>query len=206
MITNEEFGKRLKGCREALGLSQRELAEISGVSHANISRYEKGGHGAGREVAARLAKVFNVSLYWLIGADVPKYEVQKEGKLIRVLGQVAAGKPIEAQEDIIDIMTVPENFSVDFGLQVKGDSMTGARILDGDIVLLKQQPCLENGEIGVVDYGGEVTLKRFYKDDSKVTLISENPEIPPIMITGKDAIKKNLRILGKAVYFIGQVK
>lgn len=206
MITNEEFGKRLKECRESLGISQRELAEMSNISHANISRYEKGCHGASREIAKRLAEIFKVSLYWLIGADIPKYAIEQDSKSILVLGKVAAGIPIEAQENILEVLPVPENYGVDFGLKVQGESMKGIGIKNEDIVLLRSQKTLENGEIGVVDIGGEVTLKRFYKDDSKVMLVSENPDIPPIMITGKEAIRKNLRIIGKAIYFIGKVK
>lgn len=211
VITNIEFGKRLKECRESMGLSQRELAKLSGVCHANISRYEKGirkagGHGAGREAAARLAEIFNVSPFWLCGADVPKYETKQTGKNIPVLGRVAAGKPIEAQEDIIEVIPVPEKYCVDFGLKVQGESMIGVGIKDGDMVLIRQQSTLENGEVGVVDIGGEVTLKRFYRDDSKVMLLSENPEIPPILVDSKDAKQKNLRILGKAIYYMGKVK
>ncbi|MHB1167406.1 MAG: transcriptional repressor LexA [Carboxydocellales bacterium] len=206
MITNNEFGKRLKECRESLGISQRELAQLSNISHANISRYEKGDHGAGREIAARLAKVFNVSAFWLIGADVPKYETEQVVNTIPVLGRVAAGKPIEAQEDVIEIIPVPERYCVDFGLKVQGESMIGVGIKDGDMVLVRQQPTLENGEVGVVEIGGEVTLKRFYRDDTKIMLLSENPEIPPILVNGKDAKQKNLRIIGKAIYYMGKVK
>lgn len=206
MITNIEFGKRLKECRESMGLSQRELAQLSNISHANISRYEKGDHGAGREIAVRLAKVFNVSAFWLIGADVPKYETEQLGKTIPILGCVAAGTPIEAQEDIIEIIPVPERYGVDFGLNVQGESMIGVGIKDGDMILIRQQSTLENGEVGVVEIGGEVTLKRFYRDDSKVMLLSENPEIPPILVNGKDAKQKNMRILGKAIYYMGKVR
>lgn len=206
MITNIEFGKRLKECRESMGLSQRELAQKSGISHANISRYEKGSHGAGREIAARLAQVFNVSVFWLIGADVPKYETEQVVNTIPVLGRVAAGKPIEAREDVIELIPVPERYCVDFGLKVQGESMIGMGIKDGDMVLVRQQPNLENGEVGVVEIGGEVTLKRFYRDDTKVMLLSENPEIPPMLVNGKDAKQKNLRIIGKAIYYMGKVK
>jgi repressor LexA len=137
---------------------------------------------------------------------VPKHGEDKPDKIIPILGSVAAGTPIEAQEDVINTITVPENFNVDFGLKVKGNSMTGVGINDGDIVLIHQQPSLENGEIGVIDIEGEVTLKRFYVDDKKVMLLSENPANPPILINGKECTKKNLRILGKAIYFIGKVK
>jgi len=206
MISNKEFGKRLKECREAMGLSQRELALKSNVSHANISRYEKGEHGAGREAATRLASALNVSAFWLIGADVAKHAIEGEWPTIPVLGRVAAGTPIEAQEDIAEVIPVPPNYGVDFGLKVQGESMIGVGIKDGDTVLVRQQATLENGEIGVVEIAGEVTLKRFYIDDSKVMLLSENPSIPPILVNGKDAKQKNLRIIGKAVYFLGKVR
>lgn len=200
------FAKRLTQCREGAGLTKKELAERIGVSIGNISRYESGIHGAGREAIMNMANFFKVSPMWLMGFDVPKHGEDKPDKIIPILGSVAAGTPIEAQEDVINTITVPENFNVDFGLKVKGNSMTGVGINDGDIVLIHQQPSLENGEIGVIDIEGEVTLKRFYVDDKKVMLLSENPANPPILINGKECTKKNLRILGKAIYFIGKVK
>ncbi|HLS52873.1 MAG TPA: S24 family peptidase, partial [Tissierellaceae bacterium] len=84
-------------------------------------------------------------------------------------------------------------------LKVKGDSMIGARINDGDIVFIREQPCVENGEIAAVMIDNEVTLKRFYKNGGLVMLRSENPKYQPLMYTKEDF--KQVRILGKAIFF-----
>lgn len=93
----------------------------------------------------------------------------------------------------------------DFCLIMKGDSMVNARIMDGDIVFVHRQPVVENGEIAAVAIDDEVTLKRFYKDESSgtVTLIAENTAFAPLVYDG--AAAKNLCILGKAVAFQGKL-
>jgi repressor LexA len=88
---------------------------------------------------------------------------------------------------------------VDFCLRIKGNSMIGARIFDGDTIFIHKQDEVENGEIAAVQIDGEeATCKRFYKDNGKVTLHSENPTIPDMIYTAKD--KKLIKVLGKVKY------
>ena len=119
------------------------------------------------------------------------------------LGSIACGEPILAVENMEGFDDVPENIHCDFTLICKGDSMIGARIHDGDLVYIRQQPDVENNEIAAVIIDEEsVTLKRVYRDGDYLVLISENPSYPPILINGEHTA----RIIGKAVGFTSILK
>jgi len=118
---------------------------------------------------------------------------------VPILGSVAAGDPILALEEHHDYIEVDGNIRVDFCLRVRGDSMIDARICDGDLVFVRQQPTVENGDIAVVLIDDEVTLKRFYRTDGGVILKPENSKYQPMYYTDEDF--KNIQILGKAVLF-----
>ena len=96
------------------------------------------------------------------------------------------------------------NVNADFVLKVHGDSMTGARIHDGDLVFIRQQPEVENGEIAAVAIGDEATLKRFYRYGDMVVLRGENPEFKELTFSGEEL--EQLRVLGKAVAFQSDIR
>jgi len=123
---------------------------------------------------------------------------------IPLLGKVSAGQPILAEEDFECYFEVDTDIKGDFCLHVNGDSMVNARINDGDIVFIRQQPDVNDGEIGVVLIDDEATLKRVYKNNGSITLVAENTKYKPIVISGKETI--DVRILGKAVAFQSDVK
>ena len=118
---------------------------------------------------------------------------------VPLLGTIACGEPILAAENIEDNVEVPEHIHADFALRCKGDSMINARIHDGDIVYIRQQPAVNNGEIAAVLIGDEATLKRVYVYEDHVVLQPENPAYEPLVYF-KDAMQA-VRILGKAVGF-----
>lgn len=118
---------------------------------------------------------------------------------VPLLGTIACGEPILAAENIEDNVEVPEHIHADFALRCKGDSMINARIHDGDIVYIRQQPAVNNGEIAAVLIGDEATLKRVYVYEDHVVLQPENPAYEPLVYF-KDAMQ-TVRILGKAVGF-----
>ena len=151
-----------------------------------------------------------------MGADVPRERIDTSipsypnvhpigTQSLPVLGSVACGEPIfmaEEKEFYVDSTTA---INADFVLIAKGDSMTGARINDGDIVFVHQQPEVENGEIAVVAIDDEATLKRFYKySDDLIVLRAENPDYKDMVYTPED--HKDVRVLGKAVAFQSDVK
>ena len=115
---------------------------------------------------------------------------------VPVLGKVAAGKPLLSEENIEGVITVPDDMGGEktFALQVKGDSMIDAGILDGDRVIVKQQGTAENGEIVCALIEGEATLKRFFKKGGVITLKAENEKYPPITVS-----EGEFRIVGRIV-------
>ena len=121
------------------------------------------------------------------------------------LGAIACGEPILAEQNIEGYDQIPDFVKCDFTLLCKGDSMIGARIHDGDVVCIKQQPEVENGQIAAVLVDGdEATLKRFYFENGTVTLQAENPAYPPKVFTGDDV--NNVRVLGLATHFLSKVR
>lgn len=195
----ELFGVRLKEIRTESGLRQEDIARILGVTKATISRYETGVHSPQVGHVKHLADTFSVNPYWLSGMSDDKYEDNRtKYKEIPIFGHIAAGQPILVQENIEGYEYVPVSSKADFCLCVSGDSMIGARIFDGDMVYIRQQPDVENGEIAAVIIDGEnATLKRVYKINSSVILHSENPKYQDMIFSKKDF--KDVRIIGKCI-------
>ena len=125
-------------------------------------------------------------------------------KKVPLLGEIACGQPIYADEVHGEFYTTTNALNADFCLQARGDSMINARIFDGDIVFCKYQPTVENGEIAAVIIDDEATLKRFYfdKDKRQITLVPENPAYQPLVFIGPDVA--NVRVIGKAIAFQSQ--
>jgi repressor LexA len=117
---------------------------------------------------------------------------------IPIVGTVAAGVPILAQENIEDVVHLPERWAPtgSFLLKVKGDSMVGAHILDGDYVLVQPRETARDGEIVVALVGDEATVKRFYKTASGIELRAENPRIKTIEVSKEDAASRGFKIIG----------
>jgi repressor LexA len=118
---------------------------------------------------------------------------------IPIIGSVAAGVPLLAQENIEDVVHLPERWTVtgSFLLRVKGDSMVGAHILSGDYVLVHPQSSASDGEIVVALIGDEATVKRFFKTEQGITLKAENPKFRPIEVSHQDAAAQGFRIVGR---------
>lgn len=123
---------------------------------------------------------------------------------MNIIGTIACGTPILAEQNIECDVDIPEHIHADFALRCKGDSMINARIYDGDIVYIRSQPEVENGEIAAVEIDGEGTLKCVYIFPDQVVLQAENPRYEPRIYKG--AQLADLRILGKAVGFTAQIQ
>jgi len=123
---------------------------------------------------------------------------------IPLLGEIAAGNPIYADEDFECYVELGAKIQADFALRVKGDSMINARIMDGDIVFIRKQQTVNNGEVAAVLIGDDAALKRFYRDGDIVTLLAENPAHPPRVIQLDEST--DVRILGKAIAFQSDVR
>jgi repressor LexA len=122
-----------------------------------------------------------------------------------MLGEIACGAPIFATEERGEFATVEGDLAADFCLRAHGDSMIGARIFDGDIVFIRSQSSVENGEIAAVIIDDEATLKRvyYYPTEGKLILSPENPRYAPLVFIGEEL--EHIRILGKAVAFQSRI-
>lgn len=175
----------------------------------DISQYVSGKVVPGQEKLSVLAEALNVSETWLMGYPVPMERnitniipLQTVNR-IPLVGTIACGTPVLAQENIEANILLPENINATFALRCKGDSMIEARINDGDIVYIRQQPTVENGEIAAVLIGNEATLKRFYDYGDTVVLQPENRNYEQIVFRKEEI--NDIKILGKAVAFLSDI-
>lgn len=200
------FSKQLRKLRQSHKLTQIELAKRLGLSYSAISMYERGERQPNFETLEAIADFFNVPMSTLIEKNTPPYNniiPMPEMTTIPLLGSIACGEPITAVENIEDYVAMLKSIKADFALRCKGDSMIDARILDGDIVYIRQQSTVENGEIAAVLIGDEATLKRVYISADTVTLMPANQKYSPLVYSGEEI--NEIRILGKAVAFTSAV-
>ena len=134
---------------------------------------------------------------------IPILEISVEDYQFKLLGQVACGEPIEANEEWEGYVMADAKINADFCLRCKGDSMLPL-VHDGDIVFVKKQDAVRNGEVAVVIIENEATLKRVYQEDDKITLIAENKAYAPIVILASE--NRNIRICGKALFYQSLIK
>lgn len=204
------FAQRLRAALDRSGLSQAELSVQSGISKSSISRYLKGDWEGKQEAVYALAQVLKVSVLWLMGYDEPMVEPEAPAipagfsplpQMVRVplVGSIACGTPILAEENIKDYIGIPAAWRADFALECHGDSMA-PRICDGDIVCIRRQPEVESGQIAAVRVGDEATLKHFYRNGDVVQLIAENSAVcPPLIYAGSQL--EEMAVEGLAVGF-----
>lgn len=184
------IGERIKQRRQQLEMSVDDLALRLNKNRATIYRYESDDiENLPLNILEPLAKILNVSPGYLMG-----WEENEPTKRIPLLGAIAAGTPILAEENIEDYFHIDNSIKADFALRIKGDSMLGAGIFPNDIVFIKKQEELENGQIGAILIENEATLKKFYKEGNTVVLQPENDSYKPMIFTNGD-----LKILGKLV-------
>ena len=208
----------IKQRRIELGLTMADVAQSVGVSEATISRWESGDiANMKRDKIVSLAKALHVSPSFIMGWDEPETEdIVSSNKYnnvfpikthkIPLLGDIACGEPIFASEDKESYVRAGTDIRADFCLRACGDSMINARIYDGDIVFIREQPMVEKGEIAAVIINDEATLKRvyYYPEQNKIILNPENPAYEPFVYVGEEL--NSIRILGKAIAFQSDVR
>lgn len=201
--------EQLKILRKQKGLYQKDVATFLGVDRTTYVKYENGVSEPDNDTLVKLAELFNVSVDYLLGretndiyASIGAMPVKKIK--LPVLGNVACGEPIYANEDLEGYVYIDEDIGADFCLRAQGDSMVNARIFDGDILYIKKQDMVDDGEIAVVLIEDEATVKRVYYDreNNTITLMPENPTYKMMRYSG--AQLNQIRILGKVL--CGQYK
>ena len=211
------IGKRIKERREELGLSQEDLAiKLGYKSRSTINKIESGINDITQSKVIEFAKALNTTPAYLMGweekddLDIPslsKYRIMPiKTQKIPLLGSISCGMAKYAEEEFEGYIEASSEIKADFCIRADGDSMIGARILDGDVVFIRKQEMVDNGEIAAVMIDDNATLKRVYYDrkNSVLTLIAENPRIPPQIFRGEEL--NQIHILGKAVAFQSYVK
>ena len=203
-------GEKIREARLKKGYTQTELAELLGYkSRSSINKIEVEGRDIPRSSVIKFAKALDVTPAYLMGwEDEPKPEQSLYDrfdnlhpvklKRFPLLGEIACGEPIYAEEDHESYVSADADIRADFCLKAKGDSMINADIHDGDVVFIRSQSMVENGEIAAVIIEDEATLKRVYYDreNNRLQLIAENPRYAPLVYTGEEL--NYIRILGKA--------
>lgn len=206
-MNKQLIANRLTQVRKIRGLSQRALAEKVGTHFTTISRYERGlFDDIKMPMLTAICRVLNVAPLYLLGESnkmKPYNELDNPNNIsiinVPILGTIRAGVPMYAEQNLqgyIYTEAAPGNY---FGLRVKGDSMSALGIMDGDIIICREQSEVENGEVAVVLVGDdEATVKRFSRNETTIVLTPQslNPAHLPQVY---DLTKTDVRVLGKVI-------
>lgn len=205
------FGSILKNLRLSRNITQGELAAKLGISRSAVGMYETGGREPDFEMMEAIADIFNVDMDYLMGRSQverkhpitppnseipPGFQPMPEMDIVPLVGRIACGTPITAEENIERMVCVPSKWHATFTLTCEGTSME-PRIHDGDLVAIHSQPTVENGEVAAVRIDGEATLKRVYLHQGFIELRAENPAFESIILAKEEM--NTVTIEGKAV-------
>lgn len=198
------IGDRIKAARKSAHMGQAELGAAIGIGKSSISEWESGKRSPDIDKVHDIAKALGVTPAYLMGWDespalptMPANIVPVKRHTVPLLGEIAAGQPIYADEEHDMCVAVDDDIRCDFALRVRGDSMIDAGIYDGDVVLVRQQEDVDDGQIAVVLIDDEATLKYLYHQPGGVQLVPANRRYSPWSYTGEAAAQ--VRILGLAV-------
>lgn len=205
------LGERIKTLRKEKQMSLEQLADMIGTSRQTVHRYETGvianiPHEKIEALARALSTTPSALMGWDDEGDFPSFNnitvssiSSTAQKRLPILGNVACGEPIFASEEQGYYMKAGSDVRADFCLTAKGDSMINARIFDGDILFVRKQESVDDGEIAVILIDDEATVKRVYfnREDGILTLMPENPTYKPMRYMGHQLDR--IRILGKVV-------
>lgn len=206
-------GDRIRQVRQEQDVTQQELADYIGVSKQAAYKYENNiVTNIPTDKVDAIAKRLRVSPAYLMGwEEQPAPAASKEPTVppgfmpmpemvqVPLIGSIACGTPITAEQNIKSYVGVPSAWRADFALECHGDSMAPT-ICDGDVVCIRSQPEVEQGQIAAVRIGEEATLKHCYYQNGVVQLIADNPSVcPPMVYTGSDL--DEIEVEGLAVGF-----
>lgn len=201
-----------KLCEEK-GVTPYRVCKETGITTATISNWKAGRYTPKQDKLQKIAEFLGVTIEYLMTGENPSVTTVSnifpiELKRFPMMGKIACGKPKYTNEDRESYVMAGTDIKADFCLKASGDSMVNARILDGDIVFIRQQDMVENGEIAavVVNNDSEATLKRlfYYQDKGLLILKAENPAYEDLIFQGEEL--NEVHILGKAIAFQSDVR
>lgn len=191
-----EIGQKIKTMMKNKGYSQMQLAKKAQISQSGLSTIISGSSSPSATTLQAIAAALDCSVSELMGEISPGF-IQIRNSAVPIVGEIACGTPITAQENIEGYADIPEGVHADFALRCKGDSMVPL-FNDGDLVLIRKQPDVENGQVAAVGINGETTLKHVYRQENGLLLCANNPKYAPITTTFSD----DVTIYGLATGFI----
>lgn len=204
MAEMNTFGGRLRAARKAKGVTQKELAAQIGAKHNSVSNWENDQNRPDSGMLERICGALDVAADFLLGRrggglpaeviPVSRMKLQR----IPLIGEIAAGEPILAEQDYETYAAVDLPIKADYALTVRGDSMEPT-YLSGDVIYIREQPDVDDGQIAVVLVDDSATLKHVYHEKDGLLLVSENPRYPPMRKAFEDY--DCIRILGVVVGF-----
>lgn len=204
-----DFRSRLTQVMTEKNMRAAELSRRTGISKPRLSQYLSGVYIPKADAICAIAQALGINESYLLGTSDSTVPDNRDGALFKalpVIGEIACGIPIFANEEDGGLVITDFDTDADFCLIAKGDSMKDARICNGDTVFIKKTDMVSNGDIAAVIINDEATLKRvyYYPESEKLMLLPENNNYEPLVFVGKDL--ENIRILGKAIAFQSDVK
>ena len=195
---------RLGALRNSKRLTQQEVADMLGEPKRTYASWERGERKIPNDILIKLADLYETTVDDIVGREIPERQLPDnimpipDMQSVPLLGDIACGTPITAEENLDGYVNVPVDVTCTFALRCKGDSMV-PRVQDGDLVYIRQQEDVNDGQIAAVLIDNEATLKHVYHIPGGVQLVAENPDYPPMIYTG--AACSSIRILGLAVAY-----
>ena len=193
-----DVGKRIAALRRERGYSQDQLSEMALLNRVTLARYETGVIEPGAMAVSRIADALGVTtdeILCRVDKLPPFLPIVKSA--VPVVGEIACGAPIPAEQNIEGYAAMPDGVRADFALRCTGDSMSPT-FEPGDLVLIRQQPDVQNGQIAAVGINGEATLKHVYRKESGVVCVSDNPAYAPMFFPAGEGVI----VYGLAVGFV----
>ena len=177
------IGRNIRYLRKQSGYSQEQLARKLGITQGSVSQWEQERSTPDTPMLVKLAQIFGCSMDYFL-SDEPRRDLDSiriSRNALPILGSIPCGKLNTSDQNPDGYADIPDGVRADFALRCQGDSMSPT-ILDGDLVLIRSQPEVENGQIAAVNVDGETTLKRVYRKDHGLLLIGDNPAYQPIFV------------------------
>jgi hypothetical protein len=196
------IGDRIRALRINAGMTQVELANKLNISNSTLSQYESGARTPSDDMKLKIAALFQVSTDYLLSGTTNTVNTKTKGVQIPVLGEVRAGYPMEAVENIIDYEEIDEDMARRgefFALRIKGDSME-PRFVEGDVVIVRKQQTADSGDIVVALVNGDsATIKKLKRHQNGITLVPSNSAYEPMYYSNEEIMDLPVTILGKVV-------